>query len=139
MAEIARRRSTLQSLGGIIRGYIDPRATVYRGVSMRSRLEADFAWHLDQRGIRWRYEPAIFGPVGEGYLPDFQLLRNGERHYVEVKPTLAEVEAAGKRMEIIWDTYPDAVLIVACGEGCQWFARERGAPAITWVERWKHQ
>jgi len=131
-------RSRPQSLGAIIGGYIDPTRTEYRGILMRSRLEADFARHLDDLRIPWRYEPTIFGPVGEGYKPDFQLMRRGEHHYVEVKPRLADVGEAERRMEIIWETYPDAVLIVASGEGCQWFAREKGKPAVAWTDRWAH-
>lgn len=136
---VTRRRTTPQSLGGIIAKIIDPKATVYRGASMRSRLEAAFAYHLDQQGIAWRYEPAVFGPKGSGYLPDFELQRDDALHFVEVKPTLAEVPLAKKRMEIIWQSFPDAVLIVACAQHCRWFACERGAEWITWVERWAHR
>jgi hypothetical protein len=138
LALMASRLATPQSLRGIITGYIDPQATVYRGVSMRSRLEAAFAWHLDQQGIVWRYEPAVFGPVGEGYLPDFELPRPDGSHFVEVKPTLRDVPAAKERMTVVWDSRPTAVLVVACAQECRWFACERGGEWISWVDRWSH-
>jgi hypothetical protein len=133
-----RHSTTPQSLRGILAGIIDPKRTEYRGVTMRSRLEADFARQLDAQGIVWRYEPAIFGPVGQGYLPDFQLLRSDGHHFVEVKPTLREVPGAKARMTVIWDSYPDAVLIVACAEGSRYFAAVAGGEWTTWAERWSH-
>jgi hypothetical protein len=138
MAE-TRRRSQLLSLGAIIAGIIDPKRTWYGGVWMRSRLEADFARHLDALRIVWRYEPAVFGPEGRGYLPDFQLLRpEGRPTFVEVKPTLPEVAGAKRKMAVIWKTHPDAVLIVACAQGSRFFASEGGADWISWVDRWSH-
>ena len=127
-----------QSLDSIISGLIDPKRTEYRGVTMRSRLEADFAHHLDAKRIVWRYEPAVYGPVGQGYLPDFQLLRDDGPHFVEVKPTLREVPLAKERMAVIWQTHPDAVLIVACAQDSRYFASVAGGEWITWVERWDH-
>lgn len=139
MAETTRRRSQLMSLRSIFAGIIDPKLTMYAGVTMRSRLEADFARHLDELRIVWRYEPAVFGPPGQGYLPDFQLLREDKGpHYVEVKPTLREVALAKKRMTVIWDSCPDAVLIVACAQESRFFACELGGEWITWVDRWVH-
>lgn len=133
-------RTYPQRLGAVMAGIIDPKAAQRRGIQMRSQLEAAFALHLDEQGIAWRYEPAIFGPPGHGYLPDFELFRTDGRHYVEVKPTLREVPEAQRRMEVIWDTYPDAALIVVCAEESRWF----GAPGpgnewVSWVERWAHQ
>lgn len=128
----------LQSLGGVIAGIIDPKRTEYRGVTMRSRLEADFARYLDRQGIVWRYEPAIYGAPGQGYLPDFQLLREDGHHFVEVKPTLQEVAAAKRRMAVIWGTHPDAVLIVACAESSRFFAAVAGGEWVTWLDRWDH-
>lgn len=43
---------------------------------------------------------------------------------------------AKDRMEIIWDTLPDALLIIACGEGCRYFGAMQGHPWVEWVERW---
>jgi hypothetical protein len=135
---MATARSRPQSLAAIIDGYIDPTRTEYRGVLMRSRLEADFARHLDAQQIAWRYEPAIFGPPGAGYLPDFQLLRDDGPHFLEVKPTLREVPEAKRRMAVILATHPDAVLIIACAEESRYFASVAGGEWISWVERWSH-
>lgn len=65
--------------------------TKYRGVPMRSRLEAHVAAVLDQTGIPWTYEPKVYwvpGIKGSGYLPDFRLWPGRPNPwFVEVKPT----------------------------------------------------
>lgn len=132
------RLATPQSVNSVIHGLIDPKATEHRGVTMRSRLEADFAQWLDSRGIAWRYEPAVYGDRGQGYLPDFQLHRNDGPHFVEVKPRLRDVPLAQERMEVIWRDHPNATLIVVCAEGSRWFARPPGKDWTSWVERWRH-
>lgn len=138
MGSAPRAGAAPQSLGGIIAGLIDPKRTVYAGVTMRSRLEADFARHLDSQRIVWRYEPTVFGQRGSGYLPDFLLIRSDGPHYVEVKPRLRDVPAAKRKMAVIWLTQPDAVLIVASAQESRWFACDWGGDWITWVERWSH-
>lgn len=46
--------------------------TEYRGVAMKSRLEASVAWLLDQLHMEWQYEPQSFLlPNGVNYWPDF--------------------------------------------------------------------
>jgi hypothetical protein len=127
-----------QRVGAFIAHMIDPKATVYHGVTMRSRLEADFARHLDGLGMSWVYEPTLFGPVGRGYLPDFRLDLGERPCYVEVKPTLREAVAAQRRMRVIWTAYPTATLIVACAQESRYFAAEAGGPWRTFVERWDH-
>ena len=120
-------------------GFIDPTATFYGGVTMRSRLEADFAAHLDAMGVRWTYEPRIFGPEGSGYLPDFEVARgDGRPCYIEVKPRRADVRGAARRMEVVWADEPTALLIVACAEGCTFSAALAGGRWTSWVERWRH-
>jgi hypothetical protein len=104
----------------------------FQGYDMRSRLEVRFAIHLDGSGERWLYEPAVYGD----YLPDFELLGLPQPTFVEVKPTLAEVRAAAAKMEVIWKSHPDALLIVACEEGCWFFAAVAGGPWERWPERW---
>jgi hypothetical protein len=53
---------------------ITPLPTVYRDVSFRSRLEADWAATLDDRRISWQYEPEGFRlSDGTWYAPDFWL------------------------------------------------------------------
>lgn len=126
----------MASLASILEGYIDARPAEYRGVAMRSQLEADFAKHLDNNGLPgWTYEPRIYrGEADPGYLPDFQI----GSAFFEVKPTLAEVTEAARRMEVIWETNPDAVLVVACGEQCRFYTAVKGRRWESWVERWAH-
>lgn len=125
----------MTSLAAILDRRVQSHPTEYRGVRMRSDLEASFAHFLDGMGVQWEYEPEPFTDVdGRGYLPDFRV---GHR-YFEVKPTLAEVPLAQTRMESIWRKDPDAVLIVACGEGCTFYSRTRGQPWVSWVELWRH-
>ena len=127
------------SLRAVIAGIVvESKPTEYRGVTMRSKLEADFARFLDSRRVDWVYEPAIFGPIGQGYLPDFQVLRPDEHHYFEVKPTLREVDEAKRRMAVIWDSYPDATLVIACAEQSRFFSATARGEWTTWVELWKH-
>ena len=71
-----------------------PRPTTYKGIKMRSRLEAGFAQWCDGEypPIPWEYEPACFaGDDGRQYLPDFkirmELVGEVRSFYVEVKPS----------------------------------------------------
>lgn len=70
-----------------------PRPTTYKGVQMRSRLEAGFARWLDHMKTPWTYEPRAFTAIdGWQYLPDFQIdaafhERVTGELYVEVKPS----------------------------------------------------
>lgn len=73
---------------------IKARPTIYKGVQMRSRLEAGFAQWLDYWNMDWEYEPQCFGSERGQYLPDF--LVRGVRFantenvafslYIETKP-----------------------------------------------------
>lgn len=95
---LARRRQTFPPAGPAPEL---PRArpTTYRGITMRSRLEAGFATWLDRSHIAWEYEPLVHaGPAGQ-YLPDFllhgvhdTLTAQTGAVYVEVKPTLPDDE-----------------------------------------------
>lgn len=93
------------------------RPTTYRGIPMRSRLEATMAALLDSMGFPWRYEPRAFAGLGGQYLPDFEVERPGEgRFYVEVKPTLEKAMLVLPRMQIIWESEPNAHLLVFVGQ-----------------------
>jgi hypothetical protein len=61
------------------------RPTLYRGIRMRSRLEASYAAHLDATTgpAGWEYEPECFAGPGGQWLPDFRV--GGA--YVELKPS----------------------------------------------------
>lgn len=127
LAEIQYRKET---------GHPKPRPTQDRGIDFRSRLEVRFSWYLDSLGEHWKYEPRVFGPKGRGYLPDFQILGAPRPTFIEVKPTLAEVAGAKAKMSVIWETHPNALLIVACQEGRRFFAAYRGGEWAFWQERW---
>jgi hypothetical protein len=87
---------------------------MYKGVAMRSRLEANFAAALDKWGHPWVYEPHCFADETGQYLPDFRIdIGQGQHAYVEVKPpsiTEEELAAAQRRMEIIWSSEPSVGL-----------------------------
>lgn len=59
------------------------RPTTYKGVAMRSRLEAAWAEQFDAWGDPWEYEPRCYASDAGQYLPDFVI--DGEV-FVEVKP-----------------------------------------------------
>ena len=100
---------------------IPARPSVYKGVRMRSRLEADYASALDRDGETWEYEPTCFaGPDGQ-WLPDFRVGCDGV--YTEIKPAyliewdtrdLADVydriDKILKRMTVAWLSEPKANL-----------------------------
>lgn len=131
-------KSRPMSMRALLAGIVEANETEYRGVTMRSKLEADFARHLDDLGVEWIYEPAIYGPKGSGYLPDFRVDREDGPHFFEVKPTLAEVPLAQRRMEVILRWHPDATLIVVCAETSVWFAREPGQGWERLYGVWNH-
>lgn len=97
--------------------FIPARPTLYKGIRMRSRLEADFAAFLDRMEAEWAYEPECFAGDGGQWLPDFGFAPHDGRYslYVEVKPfgllrewgdeCHARVTAIMRRMEIARQTY----------------------------------
>ncbi len=103
-------------------GHRSPRPTVYRGIEMRSRLEALVAGYLDEHGFKWDYEPVCFaGRMGQ-YLPDFRIQQSGQPNvFVEVKPkprNLTELmREQVPRMSVIWESEPGARLIIALCTG----------------------
>jgi hypothetical protein len=102
------------------------RPTVYRGIQMRSRLEARWAAHfdsgcwVDEPGFAWRYEGLAFADRHGQYLPDFVLtVPDVPTSYVEVKPeslSIGELREVQRRMETIWASVPEAVLVLVVGE-----------------------
>jgi hypothetical protein len=118
VAERTRRRASGNSTT------IQARRTTYRGIEMRSRLEADYAAWMDRKGRRWSYEPQCFaGPEGQ-YLPDFcSPIHQADDPaddlgvvYIEVKPYRDdgedpdEIDKVLRSMEIILLSEPDAFL-----------------------------
>lgn len=108
--------------------------TIYKGITFRSKLEADWAITLDSLGVAWRYERAgkYFGRIF--YLPDFFLPVSGQ--YLEVK---GQMDAAAIVKAVALCTYepplrfqtedtPDIPLVMAEPGGCFWGYRR---PSIT--------
>jgi hypothetical protein len=107
---------------------IKARPTLYKGVRMRSRLEADYAAALDRAGRRWKYEPTCFAGENAQWLPDFRAAfgDTGTDVYVEVKPAgiMRDLDAQGPpaferyadeiltRMSVAWLSEPDALLML---------------------------
>lgn len=113
---------------------ITARPTTYRGIHMRSRLEARVAAVLDASGHEWVYEPNAFASPGGQYLPDFRV---GTDLYIEVKPLLTPLELirVQRQMTIIWDSEPNAELMIWLNEqGEAWVARG-WAKADGWQHR----
>lgn len=65
---------------------IQARPTLYKGIQMRSRLEADYAATLDRDGYPWEYEPTCFAGEDGQWLPDFGIAHHDMHTYVELKP-----------------------------------------------------
>lgn len=100
------------------------RPTEYRGVTMRSRLEAGFAQWLDSMRWDWEYEPKCFGGTSGQWLPDFVVdcacitaPGSPERRpvYIEVKPTIipaAELATVRARMASVYDSDPNCAAVL---------------------------
>lgn len=97
--------------------YTRGRATTYKGIRMRSRLEATFAAWLDDAQVEWVYEPNCFADSAGQYLPDFRTTADGANYYTEVKPPTADTSAALLKMHIIRASEPEASLIVVVPAG----------------------
>jgi hypothetical protein len=103
------------------REIIPARPTVYKGIRMRSRLEADYAAALDRDGELWEYEPTCFAGPDCQWLPDFRI--GHDKCYVELKPRYLidydtdnvfdvydRVDKILKRMTVAWLSEPDVPL-----------------------------
>jgi hypothetical protein len=112
---------------------IKARPTTYKGVQMRSRLEAKFAAWLDEWGWQWSYEPQCFAGDGGQYLPDFQTDMGGflpERSYIEVKPDVADADEALRRMHVVLESEPSASLFVYSEVDNAWQRRSACTPFV---------
>jgi hypothetical protein len=130
---------------------IKARPTLYKGIRMRSRLEADFARYLDALGNPWDYEPECFASDTGQWLPDFRTVlptdAGGYRNvYLELKPAaalalqdgeaeiahVARIDVILKRMLIAWSSEPSAAL-----ELISWTFGENGPDfAVLRVREW---
>jgi len=55
----------------------------YKGISMRSSWETKYAKYLDEKNIKWNYEPKRFNLGNMTYTPDFYLPKTNT--YIEIK------------------------------------------------------
>jgi len=122
--------------------HLKARPTTYRGVRMRSRLEATFAQHCDAVGLAWEYEPECFADETGQYLPDFKVSSgitgdDYEYAYVEVKPTASQAELARPAMQRVWSSDRSAMLVSffpdtepTCSEA--WSFRWQSPPERSW-------
>lgn len=97
---------------------IKARPTIYKGIQMRSRLEAKYAKRLDDspKVISWKYEPVCYADETGEYLPDFLVTTESGRAFIEVKPHVADLDEALRKMHIIRATVPTAALGVMVGD-----------------------
>jgi len=86
------------------------RPTTYKGIRMRSRLEATMAAQLDRAGWRWDYEPRAYASEEGQWLPDFEVTGPVVRHFLEVKPTKDAAVAAVDRVRVIFASEPDVTV-----------------------------
>jgi hypothetical protein len=83
--------------------------TTYKGVRMRSRLEARWAAFFDLIGWDWTYEPLDLA----GYIPDFGIrFEPGRVIVVEVKPALSLDELALAQRKVEHSGWPREALLV---------------------------
>jgi uncharacterized SAM-binding protein YcdF (DUF218 family) len=111
--------------------------TIFRGVLMRSRLEARWAGVLDQAGLAWEYEPQVIrlgrshGRWQGGYVPDFWLPE--QRTWLEVKGP--HWERFEKTRALARQLGAGGQVLVATASGVCWRVPVQGrAPGTeTWV------
>lgn len=99
-----------------------PRPTAYKGVQMRSRLEAGFAAWLDRWHFDWTYEPRAYASELGQYLPDFELsavstLGAQYTVFIEVKPKSPDYGLLYRQCRIIRATEPRALLLAMWPDG----------------------
>lgn len=103
--------------GGLLVTYARGRQTIYKGITMRSRLEASFAAWLDGQEWSWVYEPQCFADSTGQYLPDFAMNEGSKAYYFEIKPPTADTSAALLKMHVIRSSEPTAALTVVVPTG----------------------
>lgn len=112
---------------------IPARPTTYRGIQMRSRLEASRAALLDDEGLDWEYEPRAYAGRGGQYLPDFVVHTSYAGDvFLEVKPTIDSALGTLARMQIIRESLPEAFLLLVV-EGVGSYQLRPGETRWLWV------
>lgn len=106
------------------------RPTMYRGIQMRSRLEAGYAAWLDRHNFTWEYEPCAFTDRhGTQYLPDFRLTEVSVLGWDEPATAYVEVKPEGwddydtythliDRMATIHQSDPTALVVIETPQDC---------------------
>lgn len=101
------------------------RPTTYKGIKMRSRMEAGFAQWADESFDGWRYEPECFASELGQYLPDFfipsvEVISFTSRHrpladlYVETKPSIYDdLNEFAVNAAIVHANKPDVLVALA--------------------------
>ena len=122
---------------------LQARPTTYKGIKMRSRLEAGFAMWMDEAGIEWTYEPQCYASEAGQYLPDFQTsnlrMACASRRplFFEVKPFVDQTVIAQLKVNtaIIRASLPDACLALVTPQNRSevWFYGGDQPMAATWV------
>lgn len=113
-----------EALGSVLQRTGIP--TRYRGILMRSRLEARWAAFFDQLHWRWAYEPHDLC----GYIPDFVLEFEAGHVLVEVKPRHEDLALAQSKIECSgWDKEAIVVLEAETPEIGQLMEVHGGEPA----------
>ena len=110
---------------------IRARPTLYKGIRMRSRLEADYAAYLEREGHDWHYESECFASAAGQWLPDFLVKhKSGDETFLELKPAgrldddyMAldgeSIDGHLTRMTIAWESKPAASLVLVYWQyGC---------------------
>jgi hypothetical protein len=86
---------------------------MYRGILMRSRLEARFAAVLDIEQATWEYEPRAYADGLVQYLPDFEAItRSGLHTFFEVKPTEEAAYLATDSVLPVFASEPDLTAVI---------------------------
>ena len=83
--------------------------TKFDGYHFRSRLEARWAVFFKTLGIPYEYEKEGFDLDGVWYLPDFYL--PGQRHWLEIKPSLPSKSERNKAIDLAIATQKPVVIL----------------------------
>lgn len=101
--------------------------TMYRGVQMRSRLEARWGAMLDSFNWRWEYETLDF----DGWIPDFVVQTETKPLLIEVKPILAFDVELGREITRALNGSFDKYNVLIAGAGITQDDTDNGI--IGWV------
>lgn len=92
--------------------------TYYKGIKMRSKLEAKFAVFLDALKINWMYEPKSFVlSNGITYIPDFYLPELNT--WVEVK---GKIEEHNKKVSSLFTSENKQELLIISNNKGLWYS-----------------